>query len=180
MKTADEERNAEGRSSGAPAGAGGVGALLKGPEAKVNRQFRLSVAEDELLSQLQTHRGDRNIIDTQRWLISLVPGLLAGEYGIDPNRDPTDQVRLHQIADQWQGVADALDVAATAWRGVSPESAGPIAELRAEAQWNLIYWRARGRGLDDGESRREALRVLGDLPSRHITYDLADEEPVSQ
>lgn len=56
------------------------------PEAKVLRQFRFSPQENELMLQLQRRRGERNLIDTQRWLISLIPGLLSGEYGIDPTQ----------------------------------------------------------------------------------------------
>lgn len=57
------------------------------PAPKVMRQFRLSLAEDELLVQLQQHRGDAKLIDTQRWLLSLVPGLLSGRYDIDPTEE---------------------------------------------------------------------------------------------
>lgn len=57
------------------------------PDPKVMRQFRLSLAEDELLVQLQQHRGDAKLIDTQRWLLSLVPGLLSGKYDIDPTKE---------------------------------------------------------------------------------------------
>lgn len=151
------------------------------PEAKVLRQFRLSPAEDELLIQLQRGRGDQHLIDTQRWLLSLVPGLLSGEYGIDPTDEPTVQVAPDQVANQWQTVVEALDVTATAWREVSPESAAPVDELRADAQWNVTYWRARGRGLDSSEARRESQQVLGEPSNRHIIYDPApDDEPVSQ
>lgn len=58
------------------------------PEAKVLRQFRLSAAEDDRLMQLKQARGDQHLIDTLRWLLSLTPGLLSGEYGIDPTQEP--------------------------------------------------------------------------------------------
>lgn len=57
------------------------------PSAKVLRQFRLSAEEDDLLVQLRDERGDAYIIDTMRYLLSLTPHLLAGEYGIDPRKD---------------------------------------------------------------------------------------------
>ena len=52
--------------------------------AYVLRQFRLTPAEDALLVQLQRARGDRHLVETQRYLLSLVPGLIDGQYGIDP------------------------------------------------------------------------------------------------
>lgn len=58
-----------------------------GPGATVLRQFRLTPQENDLLVQLQERLDDRNLIDTQRWLISLIPGLLSGEYGIEPTRE---------------------------------------------------------------------------------------------
>lgn len=54
------------------------------PEPKVLRQFRLSSAEDDLLVALGAQRGDRNLIDTQRWLLTaVVPRILDGSLGID-------------------------------------------------------------------------------------------------
>ena len=54
------------------------------PEPRVMRQFRLSYAEDDMLVALQERRGDRNLVDTQRWLLSVVvPALLDGTAGIE-------------------------------------------------------------------------------------------------
>lgn len=146
------------------------------PEAKVLRQFRLSEEEDALLVQLQQRRGDRTLIDTQRALLALVPGLLSGEHGADPpEMDDADQ-----IAGRWQVVVDVLDGAATAWRDVSPESAGPVTELCADARWNLIFWRARGHGANDNEARGVADQELGHPVARHIMYDPVEGDEASE
>lgn len=57
-----------------------------GARFMVLRQFRLSQGENEQLVALAARRGDRNLIDTERWLLtSVVPRILDGSLGIDPH-----------------------------------------------------------------------------------------------
>lgn len=79
---------------------------------------------------------------------------------------------------RWQAVADALTQAADAWREVSPESAGPVEELRDDARWNATYWSVCARGLSELEASREMRQVIGEPSAgRYIDYEgIRDEE----
>lgn len=63
---------------------------VTGPEPKVLVQFRFSAAERDAMHALQRRRGDRNLIDTQRWLVHVViPRIMDGSAGIDVNERGT-------------------------------------------------------------------------------------------
>lgn len=89
-------------------------------------------------------------------------------------KDPMDADRM---ADQWEAVASALSKAAIAWEKVSPDTTDPVRELRHDVDWNVAYWRERGRGLDEREAARETRRQFGSPRGRYINYD---GEQVSQ
>lgn len=83
------------------------------------------------------------------------------------------------MADRWLTVGDTLDTAAAAWRMVSPESVGPLDELRADVKWSATYWRARGRGLSDVEATRETVQAVGEAREHYVNYE-PDEGGASQ
>ncbi|WP_301122579.1 hypothetical protein [Mycolicibacterium fortuitum] len=75
------------------------------------------------------------------------------------------------VAAEWAAVAAALEPACAAWLAVSPESVGPVEELRRHARWNAFVFDQLARGVSRTDAWRAADAEFGRGDGGYINYE---------